>query len=118
MSAPELIAELRKGQDENRILRGLVQTNPDWKCPHGEAVDCIGKCPRGFPGCACGDDRIAILCEDGGRLQAELRELRRDKARLDWLHRISGGNWWKAQVSMPPPNLRNAIDAAMGEREE
>jgi len=66
---------------ENRILRGLVQTNPEWKCAHGLDVDHIGKCPSGFPGCACADDRIAVLCEDEERivsgLKAEKAELER-----------------------------------------
>ena len=67
--------------DENRILRGLVQTNPDWKCPRGyktmldgeTLVTCIGHCPLGFPGCACADDRIAVLCEDGSGVISRLR---------------------------------------------
>ena len=67
-------------EGENRILRGLVQTNPDWKCHHGMNVTDIGFCPSGFPGCACADDRIAVLCEDESRivsgLQAENTTLR------------------------------------------
>lgn len=67
--------EARRGslEAENRILRGLVQTNPDWRCPHGMNVDNIAKCPAGFPGCACADDRIAVLCEDGSRVIDNLR---------------------------------------------
>lgn len=48
---------------ENDVLRGLVQTNPEWKCPYGMQVETMGLCPLGFPGCNCADDRIAILCE-------------------------------------------------------
>jgi hypothetical protein len=56
---------------ENRILRGLVQTNPSFRCPHGMGVTDISLCPLGFPGCACADDRLAITIEDGARLIAE-----------------------------------------------
>lgn len=63
--------------DQNRILRGLVQTNPDWKCPHGMDVPTMGHCPAGFPGCACADDRIAVLCEDENRVVSGLRNRER-----------------------------------------
>ena len=29
----------------------------------------MGHCPLGFPGCSCADDRIAVLCEDGSRIE-------------------------------------------------
>ncbi len=63
-----LRAERDTLKDENRILRGLIQTNPDWRCPHGFDVPTMGHCPSGFPGCACADDRIAVLCEDEDRI--------------------------------------------------
>jgi hypothetical protein len=61
-------AEIERLKAENRILRGLVQTNPDWKCPHRIHNGSLVECPLGFPGCACADDRIAVLCEDSGRI--------------------------------------------------
>lgn len=67
------VERLRGVEAENRILRGAIQMNPDWKCPHGYAVDNIGKCPLGFPGCACADDRIAVYCEDEERIVSRLR---------------------------------------------
>jgi hypothetical protein len=49
---------------ENLVLRGLVQTNPDWKCPYGvNHTPNLGMCPSGFPGCACADDRMELLGE-------------------------------------------------------
>jgi len=95
---------------ENRILRGLVQTNPDWKCPHGETVDNIGKCPSGFPGCACADDRISVLCEDEERIVSGLRaEVERLKENLKTA---------SAQTARRPPlnrNRRDMIEAARAE---
>lgn len=41
-------------------------------------------------------------------LEAEVRELRRDKARLDWLQKE------KPTITRAAPSLRAAIDAAMG----
>lgn len=41
---------------ENTILRGLVQHNPEWKCPYGHKIETMALCPSGFPGCACADD--------------------------------------------------------------
>lgn len=74
----EYTAEPRKAselQQENRILRGLVQTNPEWKCPYGyNAKPAMGFCPLGFPGCACADDRLSILCEDEERVLQGMRE--------------------------------------------
>lgn len=92
------VERLRGVEAENRILRGAVQMNPDWKCPHGYAVDNIGKCPLGFPGCACADDRIAVLCDDEERIVSRLRatqlpaELREEARRL--LTWIENGNDW------------------------
>lgn len=47
--------------EENTILRGLLQHNPEWKCPYGHVPvgKQMGHCILGFPGCACADD---ILC--------------------------------------------------------
>jgi hypothetical protein len=73
MSTPD---EADRLDAENRILRGLVQTNPSFRCPHGLSVTNIALCPLGFPGCACADDRLAVTIEDGARLVAE-----RDDAR-------------------------------------
>jgi len=61
-------------ENENRILRGLVQTNIDWKCPYGVQVSNMGLCPLGFPGCACADDRIAVLCKDEDRIVSGLQK--------------------------------------------
>jgi len=69
----ELEAEIARLEPQTRILRGLVQTNPEWKCPHGYDVPTMGHCPAGFPGCACADDRIAVLCEDETRVVSGLR---------------------------------------------
>lgn len=35
--------------------------------------DNIGMCPSGFPGCACADDRLAVLVEDEERIVSKLR---------------------------------------------
>ena len=65
---------LEAAQAENRTLRGLVQTNPGWKCPYGmNDKPSMGFCPSGFPGCACADDRLSILCEDEERIFDALR---------------------------------------------
>lgn len=87
--------ERRELRAEDRVLRGLVQTNPEWKCPHGvlahdgQPLREMGFCPLGFPGCGCADDRIAVLCEDEERIVSKLRErvreLEADRERLDWL---------------------------------
>ena len=46
---------------ENEVLRGLVQTNPEWKCPYGvNSRSSMGFCSLGFPGCLCADDRIGV----------------------------------------------------------
>ena len=58
---------------ENRTLRGLIQVNKNWKCPYGyNQRNNMGFCPLGFPGCACADDRLAVLCEDDERITEHL----------------------------------------------
>lgn len=48
-------------QRENRMLRGLVQTNPEWSCPHGaNPRKSMALCPLGSA-CACAADRLAAL---------------------------------------------------------
>lgn len=61
--ARALAAEARTQEleAENTTLRALVQCNQDWKCPYGQTVAHIAECPHGFPGCACADDRMAIM---------------------------------------------------------
>jgi hypothetical protein len=72
----QLRAELEAERTRCRQFAGLVQTNPEWKCPYGERGPSIGHCTLGFPGCACADDRLAVLCEDEERIVAKLTEER------------------------------------------
>ncbi len=68
--------ELQQERVRSRQFAGLVQTNTDWRCPYGENVPSMGLCSLGFPGCACADDRLAVLCEDEERIVAKLTEER------------------------------------------
>jgi len=72
-SEEEAIDEIERLRDQERILRGLVQVNPEWSCVHGYDIASIGLCPDGFPGCACADDRLSVLCEDEERIVSKLR---------------------------------------------
>lgn len=62
---PALLDRIEALEAENTVLRGLVQCNPDWRCPYGQSVSHIAECPHGFPGCACADDRLAIMMGGG-----------------------------------------------------
>ena len=68
-----------------RFCAGLVQTNPDWECPYGATQyplgsddpkpgPSMGHCPMGFPGCACADDRLAIMCEEGSGIMERMQK--------------------------------------------
>lgn len=56
-------------QRENRLLRGLVQTNEKWRCPYGAVPKgkTMAHCTLGFPGCSCADDRLAGLLPEEER---------------------------------------------------
>ncbi len=81
---PECVADFHQEpppesriQAENRVLRGLIQTNPEWRCPFGvNPKPTMEHCPLGFPGCACADDRLSVLIEDSERVLEAIKTQR------------------------------------------
>lgn len=71
---------------------------------------------------ASGRARVRLGAADGElldavsiRIQAELAELRADKARLDWMDSDASTDWWENDAAPGQPgNLRTTIDAAKG----
>lgn len=66
--------ELRRLRIENTILRVLAAKT---QCLYGHR-DASGVCSRGYPGCACADDLVALDAQQ----TSELQQLRVDEVQL------------------------------------